>query len=115
MKKLTVVAALAVLTACDSQEVEQPQAVQTATPAVTDTGSSLPPPRTAVFAEVWAEACPDAQPVSTALCRSKGFADPNFVCNFGLGDDEDRRHTAELAPGNGSWTLAEPATACGTE
>jgi hypothetical protein len=67
-----------------------------------------------VFGEAWAESCPDAQPVSTAVCRSKGFGEPNFVCSFGLGDDEARRHTAELAPGDGRWVLEDPVN-CSAE
>ena len=115
MKALALVAAIAGFTACDSQQPEQPEPARTADIAPTETGVALPPPRREQFAAAWAEACPDAEPVGKALCKSKGLTDPNFTCNYALGDDEYRRHTAELAPGDGEWVLANPANACNAE
>lgn len=111
MKKAVVSLATAVaLSACGSQAPEdQPQ-----TPAVTETRSadSLPPPRTDEFAAAWAEACPDAEKVGKALCKSKGLTAPGFTCDFSLGDEEYRRHTAELIPGDGNWVVSNPEETC---
>ena len=58
---------------------------------------------------------PNAQPVNKALCKTKGMGEADFLCDFGLGDDEFRRHNAELAPGDGKWVLADPENACRIE
>lgn len=111
MKYILPLAALATLAACGSQKTEQPAPTAAATPAAAAT-PTMPPPRGEEFTAAWAKACPEAKPVNKALCKSKGLADPNFVCDFGLGEDEYRRNTAELAPRDGEWVLADPANAC---
>ena len=35
-----------------------------------------------------------------------------MICEYGLGDDEYRRDSATLTPGDGEWTLAEPEAVC---
>ncbi|WP_347304597.1 hypothetical protein V5740_14470 (plasmid) [Croceibacterium sp. TMG7-5b_MA50] len=104
-------AAMLALAGCGAQESAPPPAVE-ATTAVADAQPTLAPPGAAEFTTAWADACPSAQPVSTALCKSKGLTDPNFSCDFGLGEDEYRRHTAELARGDESWELADAENAC---
>lgn len=98
--------------ACSSEDPEQARTAEAAGPAPEQERVTLPPPRREEFAAAWAEECPDAEPIGKALCKSKGLVDPNFTCNYGLGDDEYRRHTAELAPGDAKWELVDPAEAC---
>lgn len=103
--------ALAGLAACNSAEEAAPVAAET--PAeVVEAEPSLAPPGAEDFKTAWADACPSAKPVSTALCKSKGLTDPNFECDFGLGEDEYRRNTAELTRGDDSWELADAEQAC---
>lgn len=71
-----------------------------------------PPPRREEFTEAWAEACPGAEPADKGLCKSKGFGDPDFTCDFALGDGKYRRYTAELTQADGQWVLADPDKAC---
>lgn len=111
MKKILACAALAALAACNSQEAPEPEPTETvaAAPVVEP---SLPAPDEAIFAEVYAAACPEAETVSTSLCKSRGLGGEGFVCDYGLGDDEYRRNTATLLPGDGEWTLADPENSC---
>jgi hypothetical protein len=113
VKKFLVCAAFVALAACGSQ---QPQPTPTATPTPTPTATTpkLPAPDKDTFAAAFAAACPHAQKVSTALCQSAGFGKQGFVCNYGLGDDKYRRNTANLAPGDGKWVLADPKKDCPT-
>ena len=112
LPKFALMVAVAALAACDSQEREQPQPNEDVAPAAVERQSTLLPPRMDEFATAWAEACPDAEPVGKALCKSKGFGEPNFTCDYALGDDAYRRHTAELMPGEGRWELVDPERAC---
>ncbi len=112
MKRPALMAAIAFLAACNSEEVTQPQASQAAAFSAAQEQGTLPPPRGEDFVAAWSEACPDAEPAARALCKANGIADPNFTCDFALGDDEFRRNTAELTRGEGRWELAEPETAC---
>ena len=91
---------------------EEPAPVPAPTATPTPTEPSLPAPDQAKFTEVFAAACPEAEPVSTALCRSQGLQGNGFVCDYGLGNDEYRRNTAVLVPGEGDWTLDSPETVC---
>jgi hypothetical protein len=114
MKILLPLAALLAVGGCGSQEeapTEPPRADLSTAETIGD-NETLPPPRREEFTAAWAQACPDAEPVSTALCKSKGLGDPGFTCDFGLGEDEYRRHTAELLPGDKEWTLVDPDNAC---
>ena len=113
MKKIIPFAALLVLAGCNSEEPAPAPAEATA-PAAAPT-PTLPAPTEAIFSEAYAKACPDAEPVSTSLCRSKGFGQEGFICDYGLGDDEYRRHKAELAPGDGEWVIADATAACAAE
>ena len=110
MKYLLPLAALILVSACDTQPAANAPAA-TATPVPTVTPAMLPPGRKE-FTAAWTKACPEAKPVNKALCKSKGMTDSNFTCNFALGDDEYRRNTTERTPRDGQWVLADPATAC---
>ena len=113
MRTIFVCAALAALAACGSQEPE-PQPTQTVT-ALPVVEPSLPAPDEAVFAAAFAEACPNAQKVSTSLCKSEGLGKDGFVCEYGLGDDEYRRNKTHLVPGDGKWAVADPAKTCAAD
>ena len=112
MKKIFVCAMFAALAACNSQEeapAPEPTPTVAAAPVVKP---SLPAPDESIFADVYAAACPNAEPVSTSLCKSQGLGKEGFVCDYGLGDDEYRRNTATLLPGDGEWTLDDPENSC---
>ena len=80
--------------------------------AVEPTG--LAPPDRDVFAQAYAAACPSAEAVSTAVCEAGGIGGSEFICEFGLGDDDARRYEATLAENDDAtgWMLAEPDAAC---
>ena len=109
------IAAAFALAACGSQEEVQSEPAQTETVAASNIDEAVPPPRREEFTAAWAEACPEAEPVGKALCKSKGIAEPGFTCDFGLGDDEYRRHTADLDPVEDTWALVDPQNACNVE
>ena len=111
MRTLFVCAALAALAACNSQEPAEPAPAETVA-AVEPVEPSLPTPDEEVFAAVYTEACGGAPEVSTSLCRSQGFGKDGFTCEYGLGDDENRRNKATIVPGDGKWTLAAPEKTC---
>lgn len=99
------------LAACGSGDTDAPE--QAPETAITEpTTPTIPPPRREEFSEAWAQACPDAEPANKGLCKSKGFGDPDFTCDFALGDGEYRRYTAELTQSDGEWVLADPENAC---
>ena len=114
MKSFFACAALVALAACNSQEAAEPAPAETqaVAPPVEPT---MPPPDEEWFAAAFAEACPDAPEVSTALCRSQGFGKEGVTCEYGLGDDEYRRNKATVVPGDGNWTFAEPEKTCAPE
>lgn len=110
MRMLFACAALVALAACGSEEpAPEPTVAVATTPEVEP---SLPAPDAAAFSAAFAEACPSAKEVSTSLCRSRGLGREGFICDYGLGNDEYRRHSATLLPGDGKWTLADPETTC---
>ena len=111
MRILFVTAAVIALSACNSQQPAKPAPSAAPTPTA-DATPTLPPPDQAAFTAAYAEACPTAKKVSTALCESEGFGKEGFSCHFGLGDDPYRRYTISLKPGDGKWVIADPATAC---
>ena len=112
MRSLFVCAALFALAACNSEEPVEPAPVET--PVVEPT-PTLPAPGTEAFAAAYAKVCPDAEPVNSAVCKSKGLGETGFICDFALGDDEYRRNTAELSPGEGEWILSDAENACTAE
>ena len=113
MKKILPFAALLVLAGCNS-EASEPAPAETLAPVAAPT-PTLPAPNEDIFSQAYAAACPEAEPVSTSLCRSKGFGEDGFICDYGLGEDEYRRHKAELAPGDGEWVVADAEAACAAE
>ena len=74
----------------------------------------LEPPQRDAFAEAYAAGCPAAEEISTAVCVAGGIGGSEFVCEFGLGNDEFRRYEATLVENEAgdAWTLADPDAAC---
>lgn len=115
MRHFLPVAVVFALAGCGSPEEAQTEAAQTQAAAPAGITESLTPPRREEFTAAWAEACPEAEPVGKALCKSKGMGDPGFTCDFALGEDEYRRNTAELEPRDDRWALVDPENACSVE
>ncbi len=115
MKIVAILPITVALAACDTQQPAQPNPRRRNRPprsrrarvSARLTAKSSPPPGR--------RPAPNAQPVNKALCKTKGMGEADFLCDFGLGDDEFRRHNAELAPGDGKWVLADPENACRIE
>ncbi|NCO99977.1 MAG: hypothetical protein GW801_14005 [Sphingomonadales bacterium] len=115
MKIFIPVAAILALGACGSQDEALPEPEQAESVVPADVTEAHPPPHREEFAAAWAEACLEAEPVGKALCKSKGLGEPGFTCDFGLGEDEYRRHNAELELAGESWALVDPENACNVE
>lgn len=109
MRYSIMLCALAVA-ACGSNEVPAPE--ETTEQAIAPTVATIPPPRREELSAAWSEACPDAEPANKGLCKSMGLGDPDFTCDFALGDGEYRRYTVELTQSDGKWVLVDPENAC---
>ncbi len=98
------------LTACGEEPVSEPAPAQAmeAEPTV-----SLPAPDEALFAELFAETCPDAEAVSTSICQRAMGAD-TASCEYGLGDDEVLRNDATLAANEtgDAWMIQDSEAVC---
>jgi len=108
---LAATAAALTLGAC-SEPSAQPAPVETPVAAAEPTEPALPAPDQEIFSTAFAAACPAAKTVAIASCRSMGLGQADFVCEYGLGEDNNLRHKATLAPGDGEWTIADPETTC---
>lgn len=97
------------LAACSGEPATEPTPAATPAPVVTP---SLPAPDQALFTRVLAEACPEAEPVNTAVCRRAGLGSTEVNCEFGLGEDEYLRNKATLVAGESAWTLKDPEAIC---
>ncbi|HAL90843.1 MAG TPA: hypothetical protein DCX71_09000 [Erythrobacter sp.] len=109
MNKLALLLPLALLAACGEEPAAQTAPEQVVTPEPIET---LPAPDQALLTEKYAEACPDEEPINTAMCKRAGMGSPDVVCEFGLGDDEYLRNKATLTAGEGEWTFADPENVC---
>ena len=101
---------LLALAACGEEPAPEP----VATPAVeAEPVVSLPAPDEALFAEVFAETCPEAEAVNTSVCRRAMGAD-TVSCEFGLGEDEYLRNdaTLELDETGEAWAIADADAVC---
>ncbi|OBX20741.1 hypothetical protein A9995_03375 [Erythrobacter sp. QSSC1-22B] len=103
------IAPLFALAACGEEPAAEVAQTQVATP---EPVAALPAPNEELFTQLYAEACPEAEPVSTAICRRAGIGSDEVFCEYGLGEDEYRRNDATLTPGDGQWTLADPENVC---
>lgn len=109
MNKIVFLLPLFALAACSGEPAAEP--TPTATPAPVAT-PSLPAPDQALFTAKFAEACPEAKPVSTAVCRRAGMGSSEVNCEFGLGEDKYLRNKATLVAGESEWTLKDPEAVC---
>ncbi|MCP9222710.1 hypothetical protein MKP08_08130 [Erythrobacter sp. LQ02-29] len=97
------------LAACGQQEAPAPAPTQTATTPVRE---SLSPPKRDDFADAFGKACPEAKPVNKAVCKSAGMGSIDFICDYGLGDDEYLRNEATLTQQDDAWVIADPEKVC---
>ena len=111
MKKLAFLLPLALVAACSEEPAPAPEAT-TAAAATPEPVETLPAPDQALFTAKYAEACPEAKPVNTAVCKRAGFGSEDVLCEFGLGDDEYLRNKATLTPSEGDWAFADPENVC---
>lgn len=95
------------LAACGEEPAPQPVPTQASEPAA----PSLPAPDQETFTNVLAAACPEVEPVNTAVCR-RSFGSTEVTCEYGLGEDTYLRNKATLIPGDGTWNLLDPETVC---
>ena len=112
MKAVFACAALLALAACNSEEPVEPKPVQA---QVALPEPTMPAPNEELFAEAYAEACGDAQPVGASMCKSQGMGKEGFVCEYALGDDEHLRNETTIKPVEGKWALAEPEKTCAAD
>ena len=98
------------LAACGEEPAPAPAETPTAAPTAVQ--PSLPAPDQASFSAALAKACPEAEPVNTAVCKRAGFGSSDAICDYGLGEDTYLRNKATLTPGEGEWTLKDPETVC---
>ena len=111
MKNLVALSAIALLAACGSKE-PAPAPTPTVAAAPTPTTPALPAPNQTVFAGVFAKACKGAPKVSTSTCKAAGMGSPNFICQYGLGDDKYLRNTLTLTQSGDEWTIMDPDKVC---
>jgi hypothetical protein len=111
VKKLVLLASFAALVACSQEPAAEPTPAATTAVAPAAT-PSLPAPDQALFTRLYAEACPAAEPVSTAVCRRAGMGSDEVLCEYGLGEDEYRRNQATLVAADGAWTLRDAEATC---
>lgn len=112
MKTIALIAALAplALVAACSAEPEAAPVEPVATPAAQT--PTLPAPDQALFTELFAKACPEAEKVNTAVCKRAGLGSPEVACEFGLGEDKYLREKATLAATDGAWAIKDAAAVC---
>ena len=107
---LALFAPIALLAGCGGE----PEPVPTETPAAAPTPvqPSLPAPGAEIFAAAFAKACTAAPKVSISSCKSAGMGSPDFLCQYGLGDDEYLRQSLTLTAKDGEWTVKDADTVC---
>ncbi len=107
---LSLMAPIALLAGCNGEPAPAP----TETPAAVPTSAkpSLPAPDAKIFADAFAKACPKAPKISVSSCKSGGMGSPDFICQYGLGDDEYMRQSLTLTAQNGEWTVKDADTVC---
>jgi hypothetical protein len=110
MNKLFVLPVLALLSACGQEPAPAPQ--PTATAAAASPTEGLPAPDQELFTKTFAETCPEAEPISNAVCKRAGLGSAEVICEYGVGEDNYLRHTTTLVAGEGKWALAEPEKLC---
>ena len=107
---LTLCLPLLVLAACGEEPATEPVTapVVEAEPVV-----SLPAPDEALFTELFAETCPEADAVNTSICR-RAMGAETVSCEYGLGEDEYLRNdaTLEIGESGDAWVIADAEAVC---
>ena len=101
---------LIVLAGCSSEPAPEPTPTATATAPVG--APPLAAPDQALFTRLYAATCPDAEPVSTAVCKRAGFGSEEVTCEYGLGEDKYLRNKATLVPAEDEWAVKDGAAIC---
>jgi len=107
---LALIAPLALLAGCNSEPAPTP--VETPVAAPTPARATLPAPDAKIVADAFAKACPTAAKVSVSSCKSSGMGSPDFICQYGLGDDEYMRQSLTLTATDGAWAVKDAETVC---
>jgi len=114
VKKIAFILPLFALGACSQEPSAEPTTAPT-TAAAAPTASatpSLPAPDQETFSAAFAEACPAAEKVNTAVCKRAGFGSDQVICEYGLGEDKYLRDKATMSPADGKWALKDPEAVC---
>ena len=109
MNKTLFLLPLFTLAACSGEPAAEPTPVATPAPVATP---SLPAPDQALFSNLFAKACPEAEKVNTAVCKRAGFGSSEVTCEYGLGEDKYLRDKATLVPEAGAWALKDAEAVC---
>lgn len=107
---LTFTIGLFALAACSSEPAAEPTP-PASSPAPVAT-PSLPAPDQETFSALFAEACPEAEKVNTAVCKRAGFGSRDVTCGYGLGEDTYLRDEATLIPTDGAWAIKDADSVC---
>jgi hypothetical protein len=109
VKKIALILPLFALAACSGEPAAEPTPAAIPAPGATP---SLPAPGQALFSDLFAKACPEAEKVNTAVCKRAGFGSSEVTCEYGLGEDKYLRDKATLAPTDGAWALKDAEAVC---
>ena len=112
MRKIALLSLLFALAACSAEPEPAPKPEATAAAPAPVATPSLKAPDQALFAELFAKACPKAEKVNTAVCKRAGFGSEQVTCEYGLGEDKYLRDKATLAPADGAWVIQDVEAVC---
>ncbi|WP_338240569.1 hypothetical protein [Aurantiacibacter hainanensis] len=98
------------LAACGEEPAPEATAAPVAAPEPTP---SAPAPDEALFSELYAATCPEAEAVNESICK-RAMGAETASCEFSLGDDEYMRNdaTLQLDETGEAWIIADAETVC---